>query len=161
MSDDDRFSRAGDVLKNLFDRLLPEDADGYTRFFSGWAKIAGAETAMHAYPRDIVNNVLILETDHPGWSQQIRMRQEGLLKTICSKYPDLNIKRIRVVIGNFQKNEGRREIYDRQKTVELKEKSEKTQPVPAEPRKRKSVPISEDEESFYNLLEIMRRRGDS
>ena len=161
MSDDDRFSRAGDVLKNLFDRLLPEDADGYTRFFSGWAKIAGAETAMHVYPRDIVNNVLILETDHPGWSQQIRMRQEGLIKTIRSKYPDLDIKRIRVVIGNFQKNEDRGEIYYRQKTVELKGKSEKSQAVPAEPKKRKSVPGSEDEESFYNLLEIMRRRGDS
>lgn len=154
MSNDDQFSRAGDVLKTLFDRLLPEDAAGYTRFFSGWEKIAGAQTAIHVYPRDIVNNVLILETDHPGWSQQIRMRQEGLLKAIRSKYPELNIKRIRVVIGDSQTNESRGKNFHGRK-------EEKIQSVPTEPSKQKSEQYNEDDESFFNLLEIMRHRGDS
>ena len=41
MNDDNDFSRAGDVLKSLFDRLLPEDAKEYRHFFSGWERIAG------------------------------------------------------------------------------------------------------------------------
>ncbi len=161
MSNDDQFSRAGDVLKTLFDRLLLEDAAGYTRFFSGWEKIAGAQTAMHVYPRDIVNNVLVLETDHPGWSQRIRMRQEGLLKIIRSKYPELDIKRIRVVIGESQTSERKREIFHGRKTFDMMGKTEKVQPVTVEPSKQKSEQNSESEESFFNLLEIMRHRGDS
>ncbi len=153
MNDDERFSSAGEVLKTLFDRLLPDDAAGYTGFFSGWEKIAGAETAMHVYPKDIVNNILILETDHPGWSQRIRMRQEDLLKTIRGSYPDLNIKRIRIVIGDSRfSNESRGEVFYRQETEV---------PQPVEPLKTKSKPISEEEENFFNLLETMRRRGDS
>lgn len=150
VNDKEKFSRAGDVLKNLFDKLVPEEAEEYSRFFTGWENIAGAETAMHVIPRDIVKNVLILETDHPGWSQQIRMRQESLLKAIRKKYPDLGIKKIRVVIGYNQK-------------PEIKPSND---PVTAETEtenfpKAATEPTSEEEKAFFGLLETMRKRSDS
>ncbi len=40
-------------------------------------------------------------------------------------------------------------------------KTDKVQPVTIEPSKQKSEQNSESEESFFNLLEIMRHRGDS
>jgi len=150
MNDDKQFSLAGDVLKTLFDRLLPDEAAGYTKFFSGWDKIAGPETAMHVFPRDIVNNVLILETDHPGWSQQIRMRQEWLLKTIQKNYPDLEIKKIRIVIGDGKKKSISPVPDHDRKPVET---DVQNKPV--------SEAIGEEKESFFGLLETMRRRGDS
>lgn len=150
VNDKEKFSRAGDVLKLLFDRLVPEEAEEYSRFFSGWEKIAGAETAMHVFPRDIVNNVLVLETDHPGWSQQIRMRQEGLLKVIRKKYPDLGIKKIRVVIGYGQKQEIKPSVVP-----EKAESENENFSVPA------SEPTSEEEKAFFGLLETMRKRSDS
>jgi len=153
MNDNDDFSHAGDVMKALFSRLIPEDKVEYSRFFSGWEKIAGAETAMHVYPRDIVNNVLILETDHPLWSQQIRMRQEGLLKIIHGKYPSLEIKRIRVVISNKVT-----ESYKKPDKVDI----DNTKKLPD--KKLEDIKSEYDDaesQSFFELLDSMRRRGDS
>lgn len=154
VNDKEKFSRAGDVLKVLFDRLVPEEAEEYSRFFSGWEKIAGAETAMHVFPRDIVKNVLVLETDHPGWSQQIRMRQESLLKAIRQKYPDLGIKKIRVVIEYSQKQEQKTESIAPAVTIYPELESENYSKAPAEP-------TSEEEKAFFGLLETMRKRSDS
>ena len=142
---DDNFSSAGDVLNTLFKRLIPEDKTEYAHFFSGWESIAGKETAMHVRPRDIVNNVLILETDHPLWSQQIRMRGEGLLKIIRRKYPSLEIKKIRVVIG--QKKE--------------KEKKEVKPLIQKELPDKEKQKNDAESESFFALLETMRKRGGS
>jgi len=153
MNDNDDFSHAGDVMKVLFSRLIPEDKVEYSRFFSGWEKIAGAETAMHVYPRDIVKKVLILETDHPLWSQQIRMRQEGLLKIINGKYPSLEIKRIRVVIMNkVTEVDKKMDITDNVNNNILSDK--KLEDIKLEYNDAES-------QSFFELLERMRRRSDS
>ncbi|RKX68866.1 MAG: hypothetical protein DRP60_17335 [Spirochaetes bacterium] len=145
MNNDVEFSNAGDVLKTLFERILPEEKDEYYHFFSGWETIAGSETAMHVFPRDIVNNVLVLETDHPLWSQQIRMRQEGLLKIIRGKYPALEIKRIRIVIGNKTQLKTQQNKSIAQNKLSNSEPTENTK----------------ESQSFFDLLETMRRRGDS
>ncbi len=145
MNNDVEFSNAGDVLKTLFERILPEEKDEYYHFFSGWETIAGSETAMHVFPRDIVNNVLILETDHPLWSQQIRMRQEGLLKIIRGKYPALEIKRIRIVIGN------KTQLKTQQNKSIVQNKLSNSEPTEN----------TKESQSFFDLLETMRRRGDS
>jgi predicted nucleic acid-binding Zn ribbon protein len=145
-----KFSQAGEVLKVIFERLLPDDPAGYTHFFSGWEKIAGADTATHVFPRDIVNNVLILETDHPGWIQKIRMRQESLLKAIRGKYPDLEIKRIRIVIGD-----GKRAV----KPTGVEHKQPDT--VQQNMTEVEPAPAGDEEKEFFRLLETMRKRGDS
>jgi len=153
MSDNEDFSRAGDVLKTLFNRLIPEDKLEYSRFFSAWEKIVGAEAAIHVSPRDIINNVLILETDHPIWSQQIRMRQEGLLKIIRGKYPSLEIKRIRVVIA------------DKAPEDFIKPDKPAVDNVKNIPERKlediKSDNKDAESQSFFELLDRMRRRGDS
>ncbi|MDT8297286.1 MAG: DUF721 domain-containing protein, partial [Spirochaetaceae bacterium] len=103
MNDDRDFTRAGEVLKTLFDRIIPDQQTGYAGLFSGWDQIAGSRLAMHVQPKDIINHSLILETDHPGWSQEVRMRQEGILRELQSRYPDLEIRKIRVTISNKKK----------------------------------------------------------
>ena len=153
MNDNDEFSNAGDVLKTLFERILPEEKDEYSYFFSGWEAIAGSETAMHVFPRDIVHNVLVLETDHPLWSQQIRMRQEGLLKIIRGKYPALEIKRIRVVIGNKTQLETNQDV---KKKIKQNKSSVQNSLSNTEPTEN-----TEEAQSFFKLLETMRSRGDS
>ncbi len=152
MKDND-FSNAGDVLKTLFERIIPEEKDEYCNFFSGWETIAGSDTAMHVFPRDIVNSVLVLESDHPLWSQQIRMRQEGLLKIIRGKYPALEIKRIRVVIGNKKQPET---------DQNAKKKTEQDNSfVQSKLLNTESTENTEEAQSFFKLLETMRHRGDS
>ncbi len=98
MSDKESFSMAGDVLKTLFDRILPSNYSSAAGVFSSWEKIAGPEMALHIYPVDIVNNQLILESLHPGWSQKAEMQKERLLKKVQKRYPQLEIQKIRIVL---------------------------------------------------------------
>lgn len=152
MNDDHRFSRAGDVLKNLFDRLVPDQAQEFSRFFSGWASLAGPELAMHVFPRDVINHVVILETDHPGWSQRVRLEQERILKEMRKKYPELGIRRLKVVVGDGHKTrpaEPSPPILDPIRVEEARKNDEAPPVIPGE-----------DDESFFELLETMRRRGD-
>jgi predicted nucleic acid-binding Zn ribbon protein len=153
MNDNKDFSHAGDVMKALFSRLVPEEKVEISNFFSGWEKIAGAQTAQHVHPRDIVRNVLILETDHPLWTQQIRMRQEGLLKIIQKKYPSLEIKRIRVVIADkvpVDSKKPENKDMDDDKNIPVKKLED-----------LKSENNDAESQSFFELLERMRRRSDS
>lgn len=71
--DETEFSRAGDVLKELFEKILPSNTEGYGRLFSGWTQVVGEEMAFHAVPKDVVRGSLIIETDHPGWKQRLLM----------------------------------------------------------------------------------------
>ena len=134
VEDDDSFSWAGDVIKALFDKISPKELHRYSDFHGGWEDIAGKEIAFHVVPKDIVNGALILEADHPGWSQKIHMSQEGILREIRTRYPELEIRKLRVRIG--------------EKHIGL--------------RRPESIPVDKPREcSFFDLLEKMKRPSDS
>lgn len=164
MNDDRDFTHAGEVLKILFDRINPYQHTGYTGLFSGWDKIAGSRLAMHVQPKDIVHHSLILETDHPGWSQEVRMRQEGILREIQSRYPELEIRKIKVFITDKKKwNDGPENKVKKQtglsgqSAVLSGHDTEKSPMQLADADKAKSP----EDKDFFELLDEMRRRGDS
>jgi len=100
----ENFAYAGELMKKLIDKLLPNGKQGYCRLSAGWEEIAGRELAMHVFPRDIEKRALILEADHPGWSQRIMMKQGSILRKIQKKYAQLEIKRIKVFVGDGRSN---------------------------------------------------------
>ncbi len=153
----DNFTNAGDVLKDLFDKIVPEEASGYTGLFSGWNEIVGPEISMHVAPADVKNNFLILEADHPGWIQKIRMQQESILKEIWSRYPELGIKRLKISIGKGKKNNTESNPpIQRERIVEKFNEELKITPSVAS-----STHESDEDRKFFELLEIMRNHGDS
>ena len=163
MNDDRDFTRAGEVLKTLFDRIIPDQQSGYAGLLSGWDQIAGSRLAMHVQPKDIINHSLILETDHPGWSQEVRMRQEGIIRELQSRYPDLEIRKIRVTISNKKKrtdgpenkvkNQSDGLIQSTVSSDNVKDES----PVHFTDQKK---PKSPEDKDFFELLDDMRRRAD-
>ena len=92
--DEDPFSRAGDVLKTIFGRIAPPGMRSYAQLYASWGEIVGSETAFHVQPRDIREGTLILESDHPGWSQKLQLTQRKILREIQSRYPELEVRRI-------------------------------------------------------------------
>ena len=102
VKDEDSFSRAGDVVKAIFDRISPGEMQLYTELRGAWRDIAGEDAAFHVVPRDIRDGTLVLEADHPGWSQKVRMMQGAILRKIQSRYPELEVRRIHLRIGNTQ-----------------------------------------------------------
>lgn len=94
MKNDDSFVSAGEVIQTLIENIMPEDVKEYRALYTGWEHIVGKEISYHVEPKDIVNESLILEADHPGWVMRIRMMQKEILRDINRKYPELNIKRL-------------------------------------------------------------------
>lgn len=148
VNDDKDFSRAGDVLKEIFDRIQTTEASEYASFFSGWDSIAGPEISTHVVPIDQKGSALILEADHPGWIQRIRMKQSMLLASIRSRYPELGITEIRTVLGR-----------GRPRRTSIPEEATKAAEARKPTKTEREGPAGDDEKAFFDLLETMRRRG--
>ncbi len=89
---------AAEVLQHYFDAHQIEMAGEYHSFFSSWKDLAGIDLAAHSKPRDIRNEVLIVEADHPGWMQMITMKKREILREVRRRFPQIKIRDVRVVL---------------------------------------------------------------
>src|SRR6056297_187986 len=90
-----------EILKTYFNDTQIDRADQYHSFFSSWKQLAGINIAAHTRPRDIRNRVLIIEADHPGWVQLLQMKTKPILRKIQRDFPQLDIKDLRIVVGEL------------------------------------------------------------
>jgi hypothetical protein len=88
--------KAGDLLKAFFAFHNLEGGEKYVSLFSSWRKVAGDDIASHSRIVDLRRGALLVEVDHPGWMQMLQMKQEAILKTLASRYPDLAIRMLHV-----------------------------------------------------------------
>ena len=88
---------ARDLIAALFDEQTGVLADRYSSIFSGWKRIAGTDIAAHSRVKDIQHGAIIIEVDHPGWVQMIRLKERRILTSIQKRYPELNIRTIRTL----------------------------------------------------------------
>jgi hypothetical protein len=88
---------AAEILSSYFDARQVEKAGTYHSFFTNWRDLAGIDLAAHSCPRDIRNDTLIVDADHPGWVQMISMKKASILKNIRRFFPQLDIRDIRVL----------------------------------------------------------------
>lgn len=95
---DKNFKNAGELIGELINKLIPSEKYDYYRLSAGWGEIVGVGTALNVIPKDIKNQTLILEANHPGWYQEVIMREKDILKKIRGKYSELEIRRIKVYI---------------------------------------------------------------
>jgi hypothetical protein len=87
--------RAGDLLRRLFDNQDFAKGERYASLFNRWASLAGEDLAAHSHVADVRKGVVLVEVDHPGWMQLLQMKQERVLKSMKSAYPELEIQSIR------------------------------------------------------------------
>ncbi len=90
--------KASEILSSFLDESQLEKARSYNSFFRSWRTIAGIDIGSHSRVREIERDVLIIETDHPGWAQMIQLKKRRFLQEIRKRYPELNIREIRVWI---------------------------------------------------------------
>jgi hypothetical protein len=91
--------RAGDILKELLKRRALSPAKAYMAFFRQWDDLVEDPLAAHIKPVDIKGHNLLLEADHPGWLQLLQFKENGLLKKIQVRYPELSIRAIRTRVS--------------------------------------------------------------
>lgn len=80
----------------FLDRHTAEQAERYHTFFSAWEKVVGERIAAHSQVKDIDNGVVLVEVDHPGWIQMIQLKQTQFVQALRRRYPDLQLRGLRL-----------------------------------------------------------------
>ena len=91
--------KAGDLLKEFFDNL-GISAEKAENIYSSWKEIAGKEIGDNSGVVNIKKGIIIVEVDHPGWIQIINLKKEQILTKINKKFPEKEIKEIKVILKN-------------------------------------------------------------
>jgi hypothetical protein len=95
--------KAGDLLSVVLDKKTLGIAKGYSRLFSAWEQLTKkygiAAAADHSRVIDLKRGVLLIETDHPGWTQIIQTREQELLSDLHNTFPELKINGIAFVLS--------------------------------------------------------------
>lgn len=97
--------KAADILKNILGEQQAERAGEWSSFFSGWQALAGDDVAAHSEVKDVKQGAVIVEVDHPGWLQMLQMRKSDILGKIKKRYPELDIRDIRIFLAAAPKSE--------------------------------------------------------
>jgi predicted nucleic acid-binding Zn ribbon protein len=78
-------------------RLTKADLLGLGAILEGWDDVVGAQIARHATPIRLVDGVLTVAVDEPGWASQLRLAA-GKLKAPLSAVGSCRIERVEVVV---------------------------------------------------------------
>lgn len=91
--------KADEILKDLLSQYSINLEDNvYVSVYQTWPEIAGIDLAAHIKIREIQGTQLLLEADHPGWTQLFKMQEKKILKEIRRRYPELGIKTARLFV---------------------------------------------------------------
>lgn len=87
-------------VKELVNRVF-ENIDNKNKpvqMINAWKQVVssiyenGPQMADHSRLVDYKNGVLLVETDHSGWTQLLQLNSKYILKGLRMKFPDLEIK---------------------------------------------------------------------
>jgi len=87
--------KAGDLLKKYLIENGFNNRNLDFKIFRDWEFIIGKKIYGHSRIIDIIDHVLIIEVDHPGWLQIMTLKEKEILKKIGQKYPELEIKHLK------------------------------------------------------------------
>ena len=123
-TDDVYVQKASDLLDSIFTDIFSKASQGGADLERGWKnilqKISGGEKlAAHSRITDLKNDLLHIETDHPGWIQLFNMHQKRILKELKKEFPELSVKGFSFVLRGKEK---KMETGLRDLTVEETEK---------------------------------------
>ena len=95
--------KAGDLLSAILDENMLGKAREYSKLFSAWEHLTQkhgiAAAASHSRLSDIKRDILLVETDHPGWIQILQAKKHLLLSDMQSAFPGLGINGIAFKLG--------------------------------------------------------------
>lgn len=104
---------ASEIISSIFNKNIGNNVlTEVSELASGWNEILislqssqrknknldGSNLADHSRIIDIKNNILIIETDHPGWIQLHKLYERTILKKLSLKFPTLKIRTIGYVL---------------------------------------------------------------
>lgn len=71
------FRKAADIITSLFSGFDTNGMKQANSFVKSWNEIVGESIAAHSKVIDVDRGTVIIEVDHPGWSQQILFKKKA------------------------------------------------------------------------------------
>ncbi len=102
----DNIQSSSNILEKFFSGLLSGKIEEFSSFDRGWQKILcqipnkGEDLATHSNLKEIKNNILFVETDHPAWVQLFNFNKKRILKIFNEEFKEFNAKDIHFTIKN-------------------------------------------------------------
>ena len=95
-----------DVYVSLLTNKM-QDKKKNISIYNYWEVIMEKESlSINSYLDDFKNNTLFVHVDHPGVAQQIRMKNKKIISEFKNKFPELDIKKINIIVDSvFDINE--------------------------------------------------------
>ncbi len=125
----DKYRNTKEIISNIFDNISAEKMNNAINVTNGWKSVVntintnknksmGDYLVAHSRVIDLKNNVLLVEADHPGYVQTLKMYNKYIIKGLNNKYPELNIKSLSfrlkgsdIELKNLEKNEIKNQKY--------------------------------------------------
>jgi len=91
-----KFHTAAETISRLFSSLENEKFEQADKFFKNWDTIVGERLSSHSKVLDVNKGCIIVEVDHPGWSQQLQFIKKRIIKELRENFPELDIKTLAI-----------------------------------------------------------------
>lgn len=88
--------RAADVVTSLFSALDGNRLREANEFCGNWRALVGDKIAAHSRVVDVDRGVVVVEVDHPGWSQQLSFIKKRVVTDLARAFPALSIRSLAV-----------------------------------------------------------------
>lgn len=90
--------KASELITSLFENLSCEDLKNAQNFTRSWKAAVGDKIASHSKIIDVNKGTIIVEVDHPGWSQHLLLMKQRLLRELAATFPELEIANLAIRI---------------------------------------------------------------
>ncbi len=90
------YRKAADLVSALFDGMMNKEMNQSMSFIRGWKSVVGDKLAAHSKIIDLDRGSIIVEVDHPGWSQQILLQKKRIVSSLSRSFPELQIQNIQI-----------------------------------------------------------------
>lgn len=90
------FKKASDLINSLFEGFNEKNMQESISFIRSWKEIVGEKISAHSKVIDLVKGSVIIEVDHPGWSQQILLQKKRIILSLSKSFPELDIRNIMI-----------------------------------------------------------------
>lgn len=101
---DNTCKKASEFLKILVDNMVNEKILKADSLLKTWKNIVGDKISSHSKLVDISSGNLIVETDHPGWSQQILFKKKKIIEAVNNLFPEAKVRNIFIKVIFKEKN---------------------------------------------------------
>jgi hypothetical protein len=94
--------KAGDILYRYLQKTYSKLGKTYSEMFRSWENIVGDKLKDHSRIKELTKGSVLIEVDHPAYFQLLQMDKNKILYKLQKNYPELTIKRLKIVLADRQ-----------------------------------------------------------